>query len=103
MTTPVTPTQISLTIGTFSRTFQLFSTRAPESYDGFGTMTVYASDESDLRYVLIDTERIEWQRGRNGSGLYPTEPCALLTASDLQNRMWEALQNGLKVLAQDIR
>jgi len=51
-------------------------TTAPEDYDGFGTRTVETIGKGvrGKAWRLIETpaEHINWQKGRNGSGLHPT-------------------------------
>ena len=51
------------------------TTSAPESYDGFGTLSL--GEEPDGRLVAIRMEHLNWQAGRYASGLHrfrPTSP-----------------------------
>lgn len=70
-------TKIKVTIGTFEREYVLVETDAPQRYDGFGTLEVYrgpAGLESNkgkaVRFILVGVKHLEWQEGRNRSGLH---------------------------------
>ena len=53
-------------------------TTAPEAYDGFGTKTIeivgyYRNDPTrPVRKISVNPDHLDWQSGRNGSGLHPT-------------------------------
>lgn len=90
------PSAITIAIGSHSVTYLLFKTTAPQRYDGFGTMTVY-DNGTGTRYVLIDAKHLEWQKGRNGSGLHVTDPCDSISQRDLENRFSEVIRKGFGV------
>jgi hypothetical protein len=71
-----TPTEIDVLVGTFAKRFRLYATTAPRRYDS-GTVLTIHEDMQDghlVRWVLIPLDQVEWQIGRNSSGLYPTIP-----------------------------
>jgi hypothetical protein len=90
-------TQITVTIGTFERSYTLVETNAPQRYDGFGTFEVYdsgpkdRSDADQTRFVLVDDKHLEWQQGRYGSGLYVSK----VEENDLTNWVREKLYKKL--------
>lgn len=54
-----------------------FYTTAPEAYDGFGTKTINPdcgknSNGKTWRLIQIEDRNLNWQDGRNGSGMHPT-------------------------------
>lgn len=62
-----------VTIGNTTINFILAATTAPEPYDAFDTFTIREIEnpgEKLVRIVLIPEERLSWQVGRYGSGLY---------------------------------
>ena len=69
---------IKVQIGTFERTYTVLNTDSPIAYDGFGTLEIYSAtiDGKPHRYVLVDVEHLEWQKGRYGSGLHSAEDIA---------------------------
>lgn len=74
--------EISIRIGQFERVYRLYRTRAPQSYDGFGTLTVFEYDGS--RVVLISMDALDWQLGRYASGMMSGQPCNDLDPTRLQ-------------------
>lgn len=70
-------TQISVTIGNVELHFAAYITRAPRSYDGFGTLELEVlrakGVETPERIVLIKDQHLSWQLQRYGSGNYKTE------------------------------
>lgn len=69
--------EIPVQIGSIRETFHIFETTAPERYDGGGTFTVHKYDESPKavhRVIAVPTGTVEWQRGRNSSGMYGMLP-----------------------------
>lgn len=54
-----------------------YYTTAPEAYDGFGTKTITPdcgknSNGKTWRMIQIEDRNLNWQDGRNGSGMHPT-------------------------------
>lgn len=74
---------MKLVIGNVEKTYKAFETTAPESYDGFGTLSLLGDER--LRIVLIEERHLDWQLGKYGSGLFQTE------ASDLSEKYFEEL------------
>jgi hypothetical protein len=59
---------LKVTVGHISKTYIVKETNAPESYDGFGTITI--NDLSKTRIVLIEEDNFDWQSSRYYSGTY---------------------------------
>lgn len=59
--------------------YEVWYTRAPLAYDGFGTIVLTGEDKTGaydlqgnpLRKVGILQQYSDWQRNRYGSGMYP--------------------------------
>ena len=54
-----------------------YYTTAPEAYDGFGTKTITPdcgknSNGKIWRMIQVEDRNLNWQDGRNGSGMHPT-------------------------------
>jgi DNA polymerase III sliding clamp (beta) subunit (PCNA family) len=54
-----------------------YYTTAPEAYDGFGTKTITPdcgknSNGKTWRMIQVEDRNLNWQDGRNGSGMHPT-------------------------------
>ncbi len=67
--------EISIRIGQFERVYRLYRTRAPQSYDGFGTLTVY-------EYGQLDKEIFPLRRDDVESPLFTQSYAKLLDAVD---------------------
>lgn len=97
-------TGVTVQIGGTVRTYRLWVTTAPAVYDYGDTLHVYGDPaessavphrERSERLVLIPSEREADQTTRYRSGLYPTEPSALLPATGqggLEDVLWTALR-----------
>jgi hypothetical protein len=85
-------TKLKISIGDWSQEYQLWETRAPQGYDGFGTLQIYSCNEDNgvRRYVLIGSQHVEWQTMRYRSGLFGCQPSDEMTASDLTQTMADA-------------
>jgi hypothetical protein len=100
-------TTITVTIGKDTRTFALYQTNAPKAYDHGQAIELYDGTHMDRstatregraprevieRYVLIPEDAVEWQRGRNGSGLrtFDTDD-TILDADELARYLWARL------------
>lgn len=78
---------ITTKIGKTEITWNVFQTRAPKAYDGFGTFT--AADYGDEgRLVLVRPEHTEYQRARYGSGMFACEPPEYLDSDALEQELW---------------
>jgi hypothetical protein len=63
---------IKVKIGEHEIEYALAFTNAPRAYD-HGEVIELHGEETDgkwARFILIPTRTVEWQKGRNGSGLY---------------------------------
>jgi hypothetical protein len=73
------PLPITVSVAGESVDFHLRRTRAPKSYDGFGTLSIYEYDAGEqykadsFRLVLIRSERMTWQIFRYQSGMFAAE------------------------------
>jgi hypothetical protein len=98
-------TEITISIGSSTETFELWRTGAPGAYDGFGTLTIYDSGERPSgkreRYVLIKKAHVEWHRCRYGSGLYSCEAPDELTAKDIESKIWDWIEAGSTATRED--
>jgi hypothetical protein len=92
--TNTTRTTVAVQIGERKETFVLFQTNAPQAYDHGAAIELYDGtiDGKVERYVLIPEEAVEWQRGRNGSGMksFVTED-VILDERDLAGYLWKRL------------
>ena len=84
----MTATTVTVTIGKRSQEYTLVSTTAPIDYDYGGTLELYDGGRGFPRYILVPTQGLTAQRGRNGSGLYTFEPTDDITEDDLAERLF---------------
>jgi len=82
-------TTIQVQVGNWQEEYHVYKTTAPEAYDGHGTLLLYASN-GDERWLLIPADTVQWQIGRNTSGLYPTIP-ETLPAPFLRSKLLDRL------------
>lgn len=61
--------QIQYTALDLSKDYVVVDTNAPETYDGFGTLTLFTRDDGS-REVAVERRHLNWQAGRYRSGLY---------------------------------
>ena len=65
--------KIIVQIGDARKDYVVALTSAPKAYDGFGTLELMQDCfEKGQRLILIAEPTLEWQKGRNGSGMYAT-------------------------------
>lgn len=88
------PTALSLTVGPHTRSYVLHWTNAPASYDFGSVLTLYVGDD-EIRYVLIPVETVEYQLGRNSSGLYQTVASDAIPLGSVCDKLYAALVRGL--------
>jgi len=75
--------------------FIIRQTSAPQSYDGFGTISLVDCGDPDdkanyIRLVAIRPDHLEWQEGRYGSGMHNvTEP--IIDARGLRETIFNKL------------
>ena len=72
--------KFTIKLGNFERTYVYLKTKAPAAYDHGGVIEIrndlniaVADEDLHRRYILVPEEAVEWQIGRNRSGLYVTE------------------------------
>lgn len=90
---------IGITIGTLTRTYVLAKTNAPARYDAGSVIELHdasytppGKDRVIERYILVESRDLEWQRGRNFSGIYTliTDPEELIIDSrDVARELWK--------------
>lgn len=86
--------RVEVRIGTRCEQFVLAQTSAPQAYDhGDAIRICDASYEGVVeRYVLVPADAMEWQRGRNRSGLHTLETDELLVdEADVTRELWKRL------------
>jgi hypothetical protein len=92
--------KVTIKIGDGEVTYAVKQTRAPRSYDGFGTFTLQDGLADNSRLVMVRKEHLTWQEGRNASGLgtflYDPE---YATQQDVEEALWKLLTNALSVPA----
>jgi hypothetical protein len=77
--------------------FYVRHTKAPPTYDGFGTITLarWTGDDGTTgeRFVLIRDTSLKWQEGRYASGMYGcTEPeHGAITEESVAEELWKRL------------
>ena len=66
--------RITVKIGKFETTYELYETNAPAIYDRGGTFTLhdYSGETEIKRFILIPLRQVADQLGRNASGLHHT-------------------------------
>jgi hypothetical protein len=92
-------TKVAVQIGERKETFVLFQTNAPQAYDHGAAIELYDGtvDDKVERYVLIPEETVEWQKGRNGSGLKTMNTDdVILDEAELTRYLWKRLYTGGK-------
>lgn len=87
-------TKVNVQIGKRSEVFVLAETNAPRAYDYGYCIELYDATVSGRtsRYILLPEVSVEYQRGRNASGLHSlvTEGL-LLDSEDMAQRLWQRL------------
>ena len=101
MATAEQTVNVTIKIGPIEHDYVLIRTNAPARYDAGGSLEVHDSSHTPKdgtpiieRYVLIPTDQLAWQRGRNSSGLRSTvtDPEELLIdARDVATTIWRRL------------
>lgn len=84
----------TIAIGSRSETFVLIQTNAPKAYDCGGAIELYDGTHGTVveRYVLIPEDQLDWQRGRNGSGLHSVvTDNLLLDETDIARTLWRRM------------
>ena len=91
-------TTITITIGKRIETMVLFKTNAHKNYDHGAAIELYDGTyqedgrEHIERYVLIPLDALEWQRGRNSSGLHSCDvDDVVLDEPELARYLWDRL------------
>ena len=99
-------TTITITIGPRTETFVLVQTDAPPAYDHGGAIELYDGSFTSPdtghqiidRYILVPASALDWQRGRNFSGMHTctteelVEPAlVLLDEADVARYLWRRL------------
>ena len=98
--------ELTVTIGNRSREFVLVRTNAPPAYDHNAALMVrdatYRTSKPDgsvtetiERYLLLDAKSVEWQIGRNASGLFETvtDPEELMIdANVVAGMLWDRFE-----------
>src|SRR3990167_995825 len=82
-------TEVTVTVGDRAETFVLCCTNAPQAYDHGNAIELYDGTHTPQgatrpvieRYILVPAGSMEWQRGRNASGLHSLETADLLIDS----------------------
>lgn len=76
MTDPKRPFTIDIKVGHFSKSYTVIETNAPVEYDygwNFHLTGPERPDKDGARFVAVDSERLDYQLGRNASGLFQSE------------------------------
>lgn len=87
-------TTITVTVDGETRRFTLVHTNAPPAYDSGGAIQLagYETEGKWDRYILIPSDQLAWQQGRNASGLHSCETDDLLIdPSEIRVRLWRKL------------
>lgn len=87
-------TKVTVAIGSRSEAFILVQTDAPAVYDHGAAIQLHdASFDGRIeRYVLVPESALEWQRGRNASGLRSLVTEGLLVDErDVTAKLWKRL------------
>lgn len=93
---------ITVRIGSVERSFELWATNAPRSYDGFGTFTVRTGEGfRPERHVLIDKEHVTWQTQRYGSGSNVVKPFEAMMPESIVRWLTETLLKRLTIVPSD--
>jgi hypothetical protein len=91
-----TTTRVTIKIGDREERYVLAHTTAPKAYDYPGALELYdgapeGEDKRD-RYILVREEQIEYQRGRNFSGLHTfTTEDLLIQNRDIEENLWRRI------------
>ncbi len=82
---------MKIQIGDIEREYVVVRTTAPDSYDGFGTITVYRT--RDRRFVIVDTRHLDWQLNRYGSGNHMGEVESKIADNFIAEKLYQRLCN----------
>ena len=85
------PTTITIAIGGREVTYNLVETDAPPAFD-YGYVIVLYEGQDNQRFILVPSESMAHQEGRNRSGMYTFEAINLLDTAAIAQLLWEHMR-----------